>query len=325
MAGPESRPGVLVVGSANFDIVVRVPRLPRPGETVLGGPRREFRGGKGANQALAAARAAGGAHRVRLVCFTGEDAAGASYRKFLAAEGIERGGLLRARGPTGTALILVDGEGKNQIAVSPGANALLTPGRLGARRDLLDWGAAVLAQLEVPLSVVREAFRRGRRRGAVTILNPAPAPSSFPAGLLALTDVLAPNEAEAARLLGRKPAPRPRELPGLARDLLSLGPRAVVITAGARGAFFLGGDEGGWAEPPPGIRAVDTTGAGDAFCGALALALAEGAGLAGAVRLAVAASSLSVRREGAQEGLPGRREILRARRRVRTRRLGARN
>ena len=192
MAGPS---GVLVVGSANLDIVVPVERLPRPGETVAGGDRLEFWGGKGANQAVAAARAGG---RVRLVCLTGSDPAGAAYRKRLAAEGIDRRGLLAAEGPTGTALIVVDARGGNQIAVSPGANARLTPARLRGWLSLLDFGGAVLAQLEVPLATVRETFRHAKRRGAITILNPAPVPSATPKELLALTDVLVPNESEEA-------------------------------------------------------------------------------------------------------------------------------
>ena len=305
MAGPS---GVLVVGSANLDIVVPVERLPRPGETVAGGDRLEFWGGKGANQAVAAARAGG---RVRLVCLTGSDPAGAAYRKRLAAEGIDRKGLLAAEGPTGTALIVVDARGGNQIAVSPGANARLTPARLRGRLSLLDFGGAVLAQLEVPLATVREAFRHAKRRGAITILNPAPVPSATPKELLALTDVLVPNESEAAGLLGRTGSVRPAELLRAARTLRALGPRAVVVTAGARGAIYFSDAERGWAKPPRGVRVVDTTGAGDAFCGALALRLAEGAGLADGVHFAVAAASLSVGRAGAQGGLPQRREIRR--------------
>ncbi|MBI2133039.1 MAG: ribokinase [Candidatus Tectomicrobia bacterium] len=322
MAGPRPSSGVLVVGSANLDIVIPVGRLPRPGETVLGGARQEFWGGKGANQAVAAARAAQEGEHVRLVCLTGDDPGGAAYRKRLAAEGIGRRGLLRAEGPTGTALIVVDARGGNQIAVSPGANAFLTPGRLRGRLQLLDFGRAVLAQLEVPQAIVREAFRRARRRGAITILNPAPAPSSPPKELLSLTDVLVPNEREAACLLGRKSGFRPAALGSAARKLLLLGPRAVVITAGERGALFISGrgepgeKEDGWARPPAGVRVVDTTGAGDSFCGALALRLAEGAKLADAVRFAVAAASLSVGKAGAQGGLPRRHGVLRALRRV---------
>ena len=309
MAGPRARPArLLVVGSANLDIVVPVGRLPGPGETVLGGDRREFWGGKGANQAVAAARAGG---RVRLVCLTGDDPPGAAYRRRLAREGLDRRGLLAGGAPTGTALIVVDGAGRNQIAVSPGANALLTPARLRGRGGLLDYGEAVLAQLEVPLATVAWAFRKARARGSLTLLNPAPAPAALPRGFLSQVDVLVPNETEAARLCGGRGEAR-----RLCRRLMGLGVRAVVLTAGERGAFYMSREEEGWFRPPAGVKAVDTTGAGDAFCGALAVRLAEGAGLAGAARFAVAAASLSVRKRGAQEGLPGRREILRAAGRV---------
>ncbi|MEE9274932.1 MAG: ribokinase [bacterium] len=308
------------MGSANLDIVVPVPRLPAPGETVLGGARGEYFGGKGANQAVAAARAGG---RVRLLCLTGEDPAGRSYRRRLREEGIARSGLLRGEGRTGAALIVVDDAGGNQIAVSPGANALLTPRRLRGREALLDYGDVALAQLEIPAGTVRLAFRAARRRGATTILNPAPASGPLPAGLLALVDVLVPNETEAAALLARKGGggggkERTEEaLLRLCRELRGLGPAAAVLTAGARGAFFMTEGGGGRVRPPAGLRAADATGAGDAFCGALAVRLGEGAEMGEAVRFAVAAASLSVRKRGAQAGLPGRAAVLRALKRTR--------
>ena len=323
MAGPKRRkaPRVLVVGSANVDIVVEAERLPEPGETVLGGDRKEYWGGKGANQAVAALRAGA---EVRFVSATGSDRYGAAYRKRLAAEGVQRRGLIAVPGPTGGALIVVDPSGKNQIAVSPGANARLTPRRIGKRRGVLDFGDVVLAQLEIPTATVAAAFRSARRRGAATVLNPAPAPGSIPAGLLSLVDVLVPNETEAARLAGSRLAGRKRPaggaaspvgeaaLAGLCRALRARGPGAVVLTAGEGGALVSGGEGAVWVRPPGGIRAVDTTGAGDVFAGALAASLAEGAPLSGAARFAVAAASLSVRKRGAQEGIPGRRAILKA-------------
>ncbi len=308
MAGPKRRkaPRVLVVGSANIDIVVEAERLPAPGETVLGGDRKEYWGGKGANQAVAALRAGA---EVRFVSATGSDRYGAAYRKRLAAEGVQRRGLIAVPGPTGGALIVVDPSGKNQIAVSPGANARLTPRRIGKRRGVLDFGDVVLAQLEIPAATVAAAFRSARRRGAATVLNPAPAPGSIPAGLLSLVDVLVLNETEAARLAGRK---RKASLAGLCRALRAWGPGAVVLTAGEAGALVSGEEGTVWVRPPGGIRALDTTGAGDVFAGALAASLAEGAALSDAARFAVAAASLSVRKRGAQEGIPGRRAILKA-------------
>ena len=318
--GKSTLPRILVVGSANVDIVVPVKSLPRPGETVLGGDRKDYGGGKGANQAVAAARAGG---RVRFVAMFGEDAAGRAYRKRLRAEGISgRGLLVSSRAPTGHALIVVDEAGRNQIAVSPGANSLLTPSRLKRHADLLNYGDVVLAQLEAPLATVFLAFRAAKRRGAHTILNPAPARGDLPPSLLRMADVIVPNEPEAALICVFSPA-APQEaadLPTLCRALCRRGPGMAVVTAGGRGAFFQAGATGngvGRAFPPPGIKAVDTTGAGDAFCGALAVALAEGAELPRAIRFAVAAASLSVRKRGAQAGLPRRAAIIAAEKKVR--------
>lgn len=314
-------PRVLVVGSANIDIVVPVRSLPAPGETVLGGERKEFRGGKGANQAVAAHKAGA---RVRLIAALGRDSFGAAYRKYLANMGIDRRGLITVPGPTGTALIVVDEAGRNQIAVSPGANSSLTPALLERKKGVMEYGDVVLAQLEVPLSTVSAAFRSARRRGAMTILNPAPAPKSIPARALSLVDVLVPNETEAASLCGMRRGGR--KLPGLVRmcgKLREMGVKTVVLTAGESGALFFDGAEGGWVKPPAGIRPVDTTGAGDIFCGALAARLAEKACLAASVRFAVAAAALSVQKRGAQSGISGRRAIQQAAGRTRIERIFA--
>ncbi len=313
------KPAVLVLGSSNIDIVVRVDKLPRAGETVLGGERREYRGGKGANQALAAARAGA---EVRFVTMLGNDAGGDGYARHLRESGISPDGILRCKASTGTALIVVDEKGENQIAVAPGANALLTPGRMRRRPGLLDFGGVVLAQLEVPISSIMTAFKRGRKRGACNVLNPAPAAGELPDKLLHLTDVLAPNETEAAHIASLGVTPETdEEFLRAARALRSLGPSRVVITAGAKGAFLLDGERASWFRPPAGIEVVDTTGAGDAFCGALAAKLAEDAMLADAVRFAVSAGSCSVRKRGAQGGLPSRRQIVKNQRQVRQKRI----
>ena len=313
------KPAVLVLGSSNIDIVVRVDKLPRAGETVLGGERREYRGGKGANQALAAVRIGA---EVRFVTMLGKDAGGDAYARHLVESGISPDGILRCNASSGTALIVVDDKGENQIAVSPGANALLTPGRMRSKRGLLDFGDVVLAQLEIPVPSVMAAFRKGRKRGACTVLNPAPAAGELPDELLRLTDVLAPNETEAAHIAGLGKTPETdEEFLRAARALRSLGPSQVVITAGAKGAFCMKEKQASWMRPPPGVEAVDTTGAGDAFCGALAAKLAEGAVLADAVRFAVSAGSCSVRKRGAQGGLPSRRQIVKNQRQVRQNRF----
>ncbi len=321
MAGRKGRrsgaPRVLVVGSANVDIVVPVRKLPASGETVLGGERKEFWGGKGANQAVAAQKAGA---EVRLVSALGSDGFGAAYRKYLADVGIGRRGLISVPGPTGAALIVVDEKGRNQIAVSPGANSFLTPGLLEDKRkkDVMEYGEVVLAQLEVPREMVSAAFRSAKRRGAVTVLNPAPAPKTIHSGLMSLVDFLFPNETEAAALCGmRRRVRKTSGLVRLCRNLREKGAKAVVLTAGEKGALVFGEAESGWVKPPPGIRPVDTTGAGDAFCGALAARLARKAPLADAVRFAVAAASLSVQKRGAQPGIHGRRAIQQAMRRTR--------
>ena len=317
MAGPDREkraPRVLVAGSANLDIVIPVSRLPVPGETVIGGDRREYWGGKGANQALAALLAGA---EVRLVAATGRDRHGATYRKFLAARGIQRRGFFTVPAPTGTALIVVDKEGRNQIAVSPGANALLTPRRLSAKKNVLEFGDAVLAQLEIPVPSVEAAFRSARRRGAITILNPAPAPGALPARVFSLSDIIVPNETEAAALAGKAPARSEAGLFRLCQALRKKGAKSVVLTAGERGALVMGEGRSAWVRPPGGIRPVDTTGAGDAFSGALAASLAGESSMLDAVRFAVAGGSLSTLKRGPQDGLPGRRAIRAAAIRVR--------
>ncbi len=316
----KSRKGaVLVVGSSNIDIVVRVDKLPSAGETVLGDERREYWGGKGANQALAAVRAGA---EVRFVTMLGDDAGGDGYARHLAESGISPDGILRSKASTGTALIVVDEKGENQIAVAPGANALLTPGRMRTKSGLLDFGDVVLAQLEVPVPSIMTAFRKGRKRGACNLLNPAPAAGELSDELLRLTDVLAPNETEAAYLAKLERTPEiDAEFLRAARDLQGLGPSQIVITAGAKGAFLLDGEGAFWFRPSAEIEVVDTTGAGDAFCGALAAKLAEGAGFEDAVRFAVAAGSCSVTRRGAQGGLPSRRRIAKNEAQVRRKRI----
>jgi len=299
-------PRVLVAGSANLDIVISVCRLPVPGETVLGDGYQESWGGKGANQALAALKA--GAD-VRLVVATGRDYHGAAYRKYLTERGIQRRGFFTVPAPTGTALVVVDKKGRNQIAVSPGANALLTSRRLNEKKGVLEFGEVVLAQFEIPLSSVEAAFRSARRRGAITILNPAPVPRGELTRVFSLVDIIVPNETEAIVLAGKV---SPRGEVGLLRVCRAIrekGAKFVVMTAGERGALALGEGWSVWVRPPSGIRSTDTTGAGDAFSGALAASLAGGSSMLDAVRFAVAAGSLSTRKRGAQDGLPGRRAI----------------
>ncbi len=258
---------------------------------------------------------------VRFVTMLGNDTGGDAYACHLAESDISPDGVLRCKASTGTALIVVDWNGENQIAVAPGANSLLTPGRMRKNPGLLDTGNVVLAQLEVPLPSVMAAFVKGRRRDACNVLNPAPVAGELPQELLGLTDVIVPNENEAAQLAKLDQIPKTdAEFLHVARALRALGPSGVVVTSGERGAFLLDGERF-WFRTPAGIETVDTTGAGDAFCGALAARLAEGALVEDAVRFAVCAGSCSVTRRGAQDGLPSRRRILRNQTQVRQKQI----
>jgi ribokinase len=298
-------PRIVVIGSSNTDMVVRVPSLPRPGQTVIGGTFFTARGGKGANQAVAAARAGGS---VALIACLGDDTLGDETLAALTAEGIEVEGVRRISGtPSGVALILVDERGENSIAVAPGANALLAPDQVERCAEQLSPRDVLLAQLETPLESVLAAARAASRAGARVILNPAPA-RDLPDELLALVSVLTPNESEAARLSGVLVGEE-HGLEDAATALLRRGVGAVVITCGAAGAYVATAE---LRESIPGhrVEARDTTGAGDVFNGALAVALAEQISLVDAVRFANAAAAISVTRDGAQPATPRRAQIL---------------
>ena len=303
VTSPARSPRIVVVGSSNTDMVVRVSSLPRPGETVIGGTFFTAHGGKGANQAVAAARAGG---TVALIACLGDDSLGDETLAALAAEGVDVGGVRRAAGTrSGVALIFVDQRGENSIAVAPGANALLAPEHVAPGAALLSPRDVLLTQLETPLESVLAAVRAASHAGAQVILNPAPA-RDLPDELLALVSLLTPNEAEAARLAGVSPE---NGLEDVATVLLRRGARAVVITLGAAGAYVATAEH---RETIPGhrVEARDTTGAGDVFNGALAVALAERMPLRDAVHFANAAAAISVTRDGAQPAAPHRAEIL---------------
>ncbi|GEM90638.1 ribokinase [Oceanithermus desulfurans] len=292
---------VLVVGSLNMDLVVAVERHPKPGETVIGGDLQRFPGGKGANQAVAAARLGA---RVRMVGRVGADAYGAELKRGLEAEGIETAEVAEIEAPTGVALISVSADGQNAIVVSPGANARLRPEDLNPER--FAEAAVVVLQLETPLETVRRAAELGRAAGARVLLNAAPA-QELPAELLAAVDVLVVNEFEAARVAGAPEPETPEEALALARELARRVPLAVV-TLGARGLVWAG-TEGEGALPAFKVKPVDTTAAGDAFVGGLAAALAAGEPLEAALRFASAAGALAATRPGAQPSLPTADEV----------------
>ena len=295
-----SSPRLLVIGSSNTDLVLTCRALPRPGETLLGGDFRQSHGGKGANQAVAAARAGG---KVVFVGARGDDDFGRSAAAALKVEGIDvRRFAIKPGAPSGVALILVGGRTReNLIGVAASANDALGVDDLRALEAEFPKAGVVVAQLETPLPAVREAARLARRHGVPFLLNPAPA-RVLPGALLKQVDVLTPNEHEAAAMTG---IGDPRRA-GL--RLFRQGCRHVVITLGAKGALLVDGD-GVRLFPAPKVKPVDTVGAGDCFTGWLAVGLAERLPIAAAIGRALRAASLSVTRPGAQDAMPRRREL----------------
>jgi ribokinase len=292
-------PDILVVGSANMDLVAFADRLPGPGETLLGGAFQSFAGGKGGNQAVAAARAGG---RVAFLGCVGNDIFGARLRSELEENGVDTRLLGMVEGASGVAIIM-SGGGNNMIVVAPGANGAVTA-------KMIDKSAFagirfVLAQLETPLDGVIEAARLARAQGATFILDPAPA-RALPGELLAMVDWLTPNESEACGLLELKSMGEPALM---VRQLKALGPRGVVLKLGGQGVVLLGDDDVPVVIPAYKVTVADTTAAGDAFNGAFAVALSEGRTPQQAARFAVAASGISVTRQGAQPAMASRTEI----------------
>lgn len=288
---------VAVLGSTNMDLVAFTAVAPRRGETVSGREFRTLPGGKGANQAIAAARAGG---RVTMIGAVGDDAFAPRLRSALAEAGVDTEGLRTVPGASGVAHIVVDDEGGNSIVVVPGANGTVTALAEGdeARIAAAD---ALLMQLELPLDGVLAGARAARAHGVRTVLTPAPA-RPLPEELLALTDLLVPNEHEAAALTGTS------EPLAAARALLELVPE-VVITLGASGSLHASRTAEPVSVPAVRVRAVDSTAAGDTFVGALAVAVGEGRPMAQAMAWASAAAALSVSRPGASASMPSRAEI----------------
>lgn len=307
-------PRVCVVGSINMDLVVQTPALPAPGQTLLGGPFHTFPGGKGANQAVAAARA--GADVTMVGCL-GDDAYGDLLRAGLEREGIDTTGVVRRDGvSSGVALIAVAPDGQNTIIVAPGANGTVTPETVEEFAAQISAADVLLLQLEAPLPAIIRAASLARASGTRVILNPAPA-QPLPAELIRQADYLVPNETEAAALTG--------VLPGdwdtaedAARRLVGQGAHAAVITLGSRGAL-LWADGRAHRQPAFEAQPVDAVAAGDGFLGAFAVALGEGRPASEAVRWGAAAGALATTVAGAQPSLARRAAIERLLREGRTR------
>ncbi len=284
---------VLVAGSANLDFVVRVPHVPAPGETVMGGSLQTFPGGKGANQAVACARAGGA--RTAMLLALGSDTQAAPIEASLHAAGVVTHIVRSATEPTGTAFISLADNAENSIIVAPGANATLSAAHLPSLQGV----SHLLLQLEVRVSTVAAFARRARQAGTAVVLNAAPA-LPLPPDLLADVDLLIVNEGELAAIAG--------EAGSVAEQLSRLTVPTVIVTLGARGCCARSADawllQGAFA-----VKAVDTTAAGDTFCGALVAALGLGAALPAALRRASAAAALACTRLGAQPSIPARAEV----------------
>jgi ribokinase len=300
---------IVVIGSLNMDFVLAVERLPLPGETILGHGFRTIPGGKGANQAYAAAKLARNGTAVRMIGRIGADSFGKALKDNLAGIGVDVRAVLETDSePSGVACIHVDGAGQNSITVAPGANGVLSAGDIDSERWALEGARCVLLQLEVPIEAVVEGLREARRRGAIGILDPAPA-RALSKDILELVDIATPNENEACVLAGVPPQRvSPIDAAALGNKIRDLGVRSVVVKLGDRGCVYCGADRTFVAPPFP-VRPVDSTAAGDTFNAALAVALVEGAGMEDALRFANAAAAISVTRAGAQTSAPLRAEV----------------
>ena len=297
-------PRILVVGSSNTDMIIKLDRIPRPGETILGGAFVIAAGGKGANQAVGAARAGG---QVTFIARVGQDMFGEQAVAGLVTDGINADHVTRDKtSPSGVALIFVAKDGENSIAVAGGANANLSNADVRKAKAAFAGASVLVMQLETPLESVQAAADLAAKAGVRVILNPAPA-QPLPDKLLKCVSILTPNETEAELLTGIAVSDAATAAAAAAK-LCVRGVQTVIITLGARGAY-VATESGGQLVPGFKVKAVDTTAAGDIFNGALAVAIAEGKPLELAVRFANAAAAISVTRLGAQPSAPTRREI----------------
>ncbi len=294
------RKKILVLGSSNVDIILRIPRFHLPGETIIGENLITVFGGKGANQAVAASRLGG---QVAFITRLGNDPYGKTYMSYLMRNGLAKKGLLRdVKLPTGAAVIEITTKGENRIIVSPGANGSLSIRDLKRCSSLWRDVSVFVTQLEIPLATVEWALRMSKDQGALTLLNPSP-PVRLSRKILSLVDFLVPNEGEAQLLSGIR-----NDVARMAEKLLHMGAANVVITRGSKGLFFKNAEREIRMKAFR-VNVVDTTAAGDAFMGAFACALCEGRSIPGALELASGAGALATTKLGAQPSLPFRQDL----------------
>lgn len=302
---------IVVIGSINMDLVMRVPRMPHPGETLSGGQFQTTPGGKGANQAIACARLSRQSGKVAMIACLGDDAFGLQLRASLRHDDIDDTHVHTISDTSsGVAAISVDASGQNSIVLAAGANAALSPAHIDAARDLIAQATVVVLQLETPIATVRHAIRLAHGFGKIVVLNPAPA-QPLPEDLLNQLSYLIPNEIEAAMLAGHPTSSleSDTEIDTVISDLRSLGCINVLVTLGAKGvrAALADGIHQFSAQP---TLAIDTTAAGDTFIGGFVAALADGESEADAINFGQRAAAISVARMGAQISIPYRRELL---------------
>jgi ribokinase len=299
-------PRIVIVGSINMDLVARMDRLPKPGETVTGETFQTISGGKGANQAVAAARLGA---RVSMIGRIGDDSFGVTLRRNLNSAGVDTNHILETRGvSSGVALIGVEQSGANAITVIPAANGLLTADDVRSCQEMIAISDALIVQLETPMETVAEAIQIARKHGVLTVLDPAPAPSRPLPQQLMTVDILSPNQSEAEALTGI-PVVDWESAKDAALAMRKLGANAVVLKMGALGALVYA--QGGQIHQIAACKAeiVDTTAAGDAFTAALTVALCEGQSLTNAVKFGSIAGTLACTRFGAQPAMPTRNEL----------------
>ena len=295
---------ILVLGSSNIDLILKIPRFHHPGETIVGGNLVTAFGGKGANQAIASKRLGG---KVILITKLGNDHYGQSYSRYLIKNGLDQKWVLKDKKlPTGLALIELDPKGENRIIVSPGANGSLS------EKDLKRLGSfwreirVFVTQLEIPITTVQMGLKMAKEQGALTLLNPSP-PIRLSSDILSLVDFLVPNEWEAQYLTGSK-MERNQDIQKMADRLLAMGAKNVVITLGSKGLFSKNENVAIWMKAFK-VNVVDTTAAGDAFMGALACGLAENKPIREILKFANGAGALATTRLGAQPSLPSKKDL----------------